>query len=449
MFAIEIEFNDEVSAPQWLVVRRPYALIGARSECHVIVDDFSKLDFELLIYQEGGTKFRCKQVFNKDAEKAGLNESYDGFGKFNLGPCKLTVSSIDNDLILLPDEALDQAGVRLLRQAATHKTPEYPAIAVAGDIPMIISFGEGQEVYAGRANHCLLRFDARDISSNHARFGYADGSFWVEDLGSTNGSFLNGQQISGRRNFTEADTVTLGGSIVLKGIPTKDTKTDLQKLKPSAAERLTQEITYPSVIAASDIIRPGRLSLKKGEWFTVGRDPKCSLWVGAPFVSREHCRIRQIDSGTVEILDSSTNGTSYSSGMIKSGQNLILDNRPEVLHFGSGLTLAICFSPDDERKFVETKGSPQAFISKPVPMAQARVEEGRDANISATISGRVSDTMIDEDATLYPRGGIKYYLSLFNSMSLGMKLGLLVTFFILVAFLVFILTLTYVVFVKS
>lgn len=453
MFAIEIEFNDGQSSPEWLVVRRPFARIGARSECHVIIEDFSELDFELQIYQQGGDRFHCQQIFNKQTEKTGLNDSYDGIGKFNLGPCKLTIYVIDNDLILLPDEALDQAGVRLMRQAASNAAPQYPALALAGEVPIVISFAPGQEVYAGRSSHCLLRFDARDISSSHARFGYSDSSFWVEDLGSTNGSFINGQQVSGRRNFSESDTITLGGSIVLKGLPSRDTNTDLQKFKPKDSERLTQEITYPSVIAASDIIRPGRLSLKKGQSYNVGRDPKCSFWVGAPFVSREHCRIRQLDEERVEITDCSTNGTSYSTGMIKSGQNLILDSRPEVLHFGSGLTLAICFSPEDERKFVETKGSPQAFITKPVsvtvPEIKSLGEEKVEANVSATISGRVSDTMIDDDATLYPRGGFRYYLNLFNSMSLGMKLGMLITFFILVAFLVFILTLTYVVFVKG
>ncbi len=54
-----------------------------------------------------------------------------------------------------------------------------------------------------------------EVSRRHARFLIREGGIFVEDLGSTNGSFLNGERVSTPQQLRVGDVVTLGESIVL------------------------------------------------------------------------------------------------------------------------------------------------------------------------------------------------------------------------------------------
>ncbi len=57
------------------------------------------------------------------------------------------------------------------------------------------------EVSLGRAPGCELRVNHPAISRRHASFAVVDGCLWVEDLGSSNGVFVDGVPI-GHRSAT-------------------------------------------------------------------------------------------------------------------------------------------------------------------------------------------------------------------------------------------------------
>ena len=59
------------------------------------------------------------------------------------------------------------------------------------------AFPLGAELTVGRAAGCQITLDDTYASQIHARVFQRDGQFLVEDLGSTNGTYLNRQQ--GRR----------------------------------------------------------------------------------------------------------------------------------------------------------------------------------------------------------------------------------------------------------
>ena len=70
-------------------------------------------------------------------------------------------------------------------------------------------------VTVGRHPMSDFRFDPLvdlDVSTRHAEFRQADGAWSVADLGSTNGTFVNGERIAGERRLGEGDVVSFGGN---------------------------------------------------------------------------------------------------------------------------------------------------------------------------------------------------------------------------------------------
>jgi predicted component of type VI protein secretion system len=54
-----------------------------------------------------------------------------------------------------------------------------------------------------------------EVSRNHCRFTRGPGGFTLEDLGSTNGTFVNGQRLTGARPLAPSDMIGLGETVTL------------------------------------------------------------------------------------------------------------------------------------------------------------------------------------------------------------------------------------------
>ena len=52
------------------------------------------------------------------------------------------------------------------------------------------------------------------ISSHHARIEIRPEGTWVVDLGSTNGSFVNGQRLTGERSVRKGDRIQVGSTVL-------------------------------------------------------------------------------------------------------------------------------------------------------------------------------------------------------------------------------------------
>ena len=62
MFVLEISFQDGVSQPEMVFVRRPQALIGSSDYAHVVIEDMASLGYQLRLVKDIGRSFRCKPV---------------------------------------------------------------------------------------------------------------------------------------------------------------------------------------------------------------------------------------------------------------------------------------------------------------------------------------------------------------------------------------------------
>jgi two-component system, cell cycle response regulator len=78
----------------------------------------------------------------------------------------------------------------------------------------LFTLGSG-EMILGRDEELIWRIDDRAVSSRHAKIHRQDGRFVLEDLGSTNGTYVNGEAIS-RRELRDGDRIQLGEHTLLR-----------------------------------------------------------------------------------------------------------------------------------------------------------------------------------------------------------------------------------------
>jgi len=69
-------------------------------------------------------------------------------------------------------------------------------------------------VMIGRSNDADLVIDDPFASDFHARVGKTEGGFRVQDLGSTNGTFVNGERLSAPVTIGPGDRIQIGQTIM-------------------------------------------------------------------------------------------------------------------------------------------------------------------------------------------------------------------------------------------
>ena len=70
------------------------------------------------------------------------------------------------------------------------------------------------EMTIGRAAGCAVSIEDPLISQLHARMFRRDGQFFVEDLGSTNSTFLNRKRVGGPVPIAVGDRISLGDTVL-------------------------------------------------------------------------------------------------------------------------------------------------------------------------------------------------------------------------------------------
>jgi pSer/pThr/pTyr-binding forkhead associated (FHA) protein len=70
------------------------------------------------------------------------------------------------------------------------------------------------ELKLGRAATCEITVDDTYVSQVHARVYGQDGNYLVEDLGSTNGTYLNQKKVSGAMTMQQGDRLQVGNTVL-------------------------------------------------------------------------------------------------------------------------------------------------------------------------------------------------------------------------------------------
>jgi FHA domain len=89
--------------------------------------------------------------------------------------------------------------------------PRLEVVAAMGYEPGT-AFDVGEGAMLGRANGADIKVDDPFASSAHARIFPRGDFMYVEDMGSTNGTYLNGRQLRNAERLKMADVIRIGDS---------------------------------------------------------------------------------------------------------------------------------------------------------------------------------------------------------------------------------------------
>src|SRR4051794_21079596 len=124
----------------------------------------------------------------------------------------------------------------------------------------------GDELVIGREDAGLV-IDDPEISRRHARICPVDGGVMVEDLGSTNGTFVNGERASEPVTLRESGQIRLGTTEIAVNIPivsvadatrvrqVSDFDPDVTRARPIASD-LTAPREIPTDLTAPRAVAP-------------------------------------------------------------------------------------------------------------------------------------------------------------------------------------------------
>lgn len=111
--------------------------------------------------------------------------------------------------------------VRSVTKTRSERKKQKPVTPVANHLLAIEppalagrQFGISGDTTIGRAAGCSISLDDTYISQLHARVSPSDAGMLIEDLGSTNGTYLNRRKVAGPMVMKRGDRVQIGSTVL-------------------------------------------------------------------------------------------------------------------------------------------------------------------------------------------------------------------------------------------
>jgi pSer/pThr/pTyr-binding forkhead associated (FHA) protein len=87
----------------------------------------------------------------------------------------------------------------------------------------------------GRHDDCIIRIKSSQVSRRHCEINEVDGKLTVRDLGSSNGTFVNGKRVLGQQPLKVGDELTIG-SVTLRVATLGQPAAPAAQARPAAAK---------------------------------------------------------------------------------------------------------------------------------------------------------------------------------------------------------------------
>jgi ABC-type multidrug transport system ATPase subunit/predicted component of type VI protein secretion system len=171
------------------------------------------------------------------------------------------------------------------------------------------------EIIIGRDESADLTIASQAVSRRHARLMREGDAYMLEDLGSSNGTFVNGQKLTGRRPLKSGDQIQLGQAVTLvyeapkvEEVLDESAKT-VFRAKPAMAPGAMQTMVGEEPMPISKVdAGPSQLIVTiagqtpqthtlTGQSLTIGRQDGNSIVIPSQLVSRSHARLEKVNGG--------------------------------------------------------------------------------------------------------------------------------------------------------
>ena len=123
---------------------------------------------------------------------------------------------------------------------------QFQLIMRTGPTPGATFMLEGDQLNIGRDSTNEITINDAEVSRRHARLTFQGGKYVLEDLGSTNGTFVNGQRLAGPRVLKAGEVVSFGEQIVLVfEVVTSDPGATMVSPRAAAIPSASRPVTPP------------------------------------------------------------------------------------------------------------------------------------------------------------------------------------------------------------
>ena len=177
-----------------------------------------------------------------------------------------------------------------------------------------LRFPLGGKVIIGRDPSCDLVLKTAQVSRRHTEIEVLNSQLFIRDLGSTNGSSVNGERIS-TSMVRPGDKISIDQIDFLVEGPDDDQEATVARHFPAAVEVLTG----PYLLIRSGSRAGQKIPLVKSR-YTIGRNSTNDIMLEDQSVSGRHAVLIQTDGGWKIEDAESTNGTSINGEAVMGGQ---------------------------------------------------------------------------------------------------------------------------------
>jgi pSer/pThr/pTyr-binding forkhead associated (FHA) protein len=118
---------------------------------------------------------------------------------------------------------------------ASRKIPAINLNIQVGDQAPVQRYITQSEILLGRDAHCDIPLSDDTVSVRHSRLSYHHGQWWLEDLGSTNGTWLNKEKVSLPTVVISGDSIDCGKASITINLGADPTNPPTQRI-PNSGE---------------------------------------------------------------------------------------------------------------------------------------------------------------------------------------------------------------------
>jgi len=263
-----------------------------------------------------------------------------------------------------------------------------------GPTPGAIYELHADAVSIGRGNKNDIVIRDGEVSREHCTLLRENDEYEVQDLDSSNGTFVAGQRVHGRWLLQSGMIIELADSVAFEYRNTADaahvsTDPTLVRAPTSAEEAVilqTNKLPSPKYgLMARQGPDKDRIYPLQKQVITIGRDLSNDIVIQDPEVSRHHVRLSQTKQGySVEDLGS-TNGTEVNGSDIHAPVTLKVN---DVVRLGTMIELQLTLLP--EQTMGEAGGQGATWMNKPlagIETVSSHLPGGSDVRATTRLKG--------------------------------------------------------------